>query len=293
MFAEFDLAIPVSLGEALDALADGSTRTIMPVAGGTNVIVDLRARRAKPDKLVSLTRLGTLRGIRITQDRVTMGGATTVSDILRDHIIAGVAPSLFEQARQFGGQMVRNAATIAGNICSGSPAADMVPPLLALDAEVTLTSKRGTRVVPLADFFVGYKKDVRRSDELLTEISWTRPSRPSANRSYKLALRKGDAITVVGIAVALSVQDGRCTEARVAMGAVAPYAKRAQTAEAMLAGEVLTSKLIDAAALRAAEEADPIDDLRASADYRRHGVRVLTRRLIAQAWDSLATERRR
>ncbi len=292
MFAEFELAGPSSLSEALEALADGGAGAIMPIAGGTNIIVDLRARRFRPDKLVSLSRLGALRGIQVTEDRVTIGGATTVSDILHNRALGVIAPSLFEQARLFGGQMVRNTATIAGNICSGSPAADMVPPLLALDAEVTLASKQGTRVVPLADFFLDYKKDVRRPDELLTEISWARPSRPSANLSYKLALRKGDAITVVGIAAALSAQGGRCTGARIAMGAVAPYAKRATAAEAMLLGEILAPKLIDAAALRAANESEPIDDIRASADYRHHSVHVLTRRLITEAWESLTSKRR-
>jgi len=293
MLAEFDLAIPSSLEEALEALAANELGTkVVPLAGGTNVIVDLRARRFSADKLVSLRNLQVLRGIRVGADCVAVGGQTTVSDILQSQALAEIAPSLVEQAKFFGGQMVRNAATIAGNVCCGSPAADLVFPLLALAAEVTLVGKRGSRKVPLSDFYLDYKKDVRRPDELMTEISWLRPKRPSANFSYKLGLRKGDAITVVGIAAALSVQDGRCVEARIAMGAVAPYARRAKAAEAILIGETLTPKLIDAAAIRASEEAEPIDDIRASAEYRRHGVRVLTRRMVTQAWTSLTTERR-
>ena len=293
MFAEFDLVIPSSLDEAFEALADndGSTK-VAPLAGGTNVIVDLRARRFSADKLVSLANLQALRGIRVGVENVTLGGRTTVSDILQDRALAEIAPSLVEQAKFFGGQMVRNAATVAGNICSGSPAADLAPPLLALGAEVTLMSRRGSRKVPLADFYLGYKKDIRRPDELLTEIVWPRAKRPSANFSYKLGLRKGDAITVVGVAAAMSMQGGRCVEARIAMGAVAPFALRAKAAEAMLVGETLTPKLIDAAATRASEEAEPIDDIRASAEYRRHGVRVLTRRLVTQAWAVLTAEGR-
>jgi len=293
MYAEFDLVIPSSLDEAVEALADNDGGTkVAPLAGGTNVIVDLRARRFSVDKLVSLTNLHTLRGIRVSADNVTIGGGTTVSDILQNQTLTEIAPSLVEQAKLFGGQMVRNAATVAGNICSGSPAADLVPPLLALDAQATLMSRRGSRKVPLSDFYLGYKKDVRRPDELLTEITWLRPRNPSANFSYKLGLRKGDAIAVVGVAAAISIQGGRCAEARIAMGAVAPFARRAKAAEAMLVGEGLTPKLIDAAAMRASEEAEPIDDIRASAEYRRHSVHVLTRRLVTQAWAILTAEGR-
>jgi carbon-monoxide dehydrogenase medium subunit len=162
-----------------------------------------------------------------------------------------------------------------------------VPPLLVLDAELTLTSKRGARVLPLSEFFLGYKKMARRSDELVTEVAWDLPPANSTNRFYKLARRKGDAITVVGLAVALAVTDGTCTTARIALGAVAPTVRRATKAEAMLTGQALSPALIEAAARQAAEEAEPIDDVRASAEYRRHGVHVLTRRLVTQAWDSL------
>jgi carbon-monoxide dehydrogenase medium subunit len=286
MYAEFDLVIPADLDEALAVLAEDSAAAngrsaTMPLAGGTNMIVDLRARRITPGRLVSLAKLGSLRGIRVDDGRVVMGGGTTISDILHDSGLAEHASCLVDQARIFGGQMVRNTATVAGNICSGSPAADAVPALMALDAAVELTSKegaQGARVVPLSAFFLGYKEDVRRSDELVTEVSWDLPPANSMSLFYKLARRQGDAITVVGIAVAMTVEAGRCSAVRIALGAVAPVVKRATAAEAMLAGNALTPELIDAAAEQAAEEADPIDDLRASAEYRRHGVKVLTRR---------------
>ena len=211
-----------------------------------------------------------------------------MTDILHDQHLAEHAPCLVEQARVFAGQMVRNTATIAGNICCGSPAADAVPPLLVLDADVELTSAAGSRVVPLSEFFLGYKAMARRPEELVTEVSWDLPPANSTSLFYKLARRQGDAITVVGIAVALAVEDGKCSSARVALGAVAPFVKRATAAEAMLAGQTLTPELIDAAARRAVEDSDPIDDVRATADYRRHGVHVLTRRLLTQAWETLS-----
>ncbi len=122
----------------------------------------------------------------------------------------------------------------------------------------------------------------------MTEIAWDIPPAHSSNRFYKLALRKGDAITVVGVAVALAAEAGTCAKARIALGAVAPIVKRASAAEAMLSGQALTPELIDAAARRAVGDVDPIDDVRASAEYRRHCVHVLTRRLVTQAWQALS-----
>ncbi|MFI5015789.1 MAG: FAD binding domain-containing protein [Hyphomicrobiales bacterium] len=288
MFAEFDLETPERLEEAVALLANGNGSTILALAGGTNLIVDIRARRLAPDRLVSLSRIGELRGIRCSDGRIAIGGRTTVSDLLRSAEIARHGASLVEAARVFGGQMVRNAATAAGNIACGSPAADLVPPLLSLDADVRLTGTSGSRIVPLAEYFTGYKTDVRRADELITEISWAVPAPRSANRFYKLARRKGDAITVTGVAVSLTVAAGVCAAARIALGAVSPVAMRARGAEALIEGQALTPALIDEAGRRASEECRPIDDVRASADYRRHTVHMLTRRLVSEAWARLA-----
>ncbi|MCK5363023.1 MAG: FAD binding domain-containing protein, partial [Gammaproteobacteria bacterium] len=171
MYAEFDLHVPEDLGGALAFLGEnGREGAIMPLAGGTNMIVDLRARSVAPSALVSIGKVPGMRGIEIAGGRVRMGGRTTVSDMLRHGELGAIAPSLVESAGQFAGQMVRNTATVAGNICSGSPAADLVPPLLALDADVTLTSRSGSRTLALADFFHGYKQMERRADELLTEV---------------------------------------------------------------------------------------------------------------------------
>lgn len=288
MFAKFDLDRPKRLDEAVALLANGNGAVILPLAGGTNLIVDIRAKRLAPARLVSLSRIGELRGISCSDGRIAIGGRTTVSDLLRSAEIARHGPSLVDSARVFGGQMVRNAATVAGNIACGSPAADLVPPLLCLDADVVLTSAAGARTVPLAAYFTGYKTDLRRPDELISEISWPIPAAPSANQFYKLARRKGDAITVTGVAISISVTNGVCTTARIALGAVSPAAMRARGAEALLEGHALTPALIEEAGRRAAEECRPIDDIRASADYRRHTVHVLTRRLINEAWARLA-----
>ena len=288
MYAPFELDIPEDLAGALAALANGAGETVLPLAGGTNLIVDIRARRERPDRMVGLGAVDELRGMEFGPERIAIGGRTTVSDLLRAPEIAAAAPSLIDAARLFGGLMVRNTATVAGNIASGSPAADLVPPLLALDAALTLESAAGTRTLALDDYYLGYKQDARRPDELITRISWPRLPENSANTFYKLARRKGDAITVTGVAVTLAAAEGRCTRARIALGSVAPIVLRAKQAEALLEGHVLTPALIDEAAVAAARACTPIDDIRASAGYRRHTARALTRRLVAQAWERLA-----
>lgn len=286
MIADFELEMPGDLAGALDMLAQGGDGVGL-LAGGTNLIVDMRAGRHRPERLVALDRVQELRGIDCGGARISLGARTTVSDLLHSAEIAAAAPSLAEAARCFAGQMVRNAATVAGNIACGSPAADLVPPLMSLDATVTLASRTGERSVPLDQYFLGYKRDVRRRDELITRISWPRLPARSCNSFYKLARRRGDAITVTGVAVTLCVENGVCEKARIALGAVAPVVVRAKKAEALLVRNRLTPEMIDAAALQAVEECSPIDDIRASAQYRRHAVEVLTRRLVSQAWVQL------
>lgn len=285
MYAEFDLDMPETLADALEALAGAGGREISPLAGGTNLIVDIRARREWPERVVSLGKIGELRGIRAGADRIEIGARTTVSDLLASPEIAVAAPSLVDAARVFAGQMVRNTATVAGNIACGSPAADLVPPLMSLGAEVTLASMAGERTVPLDEYFLGYKQDARKPDELITKIAWPRLPDNAANSFYKLARRKGDAITITGVAVTVAAEGGKCSMARIALGAVAPVVLRAKKAETMLEGKALIPDLIARAAATAAGECSPIDDVRASAEYRLHTVEALTRRLLSQGWD--------
>ncbi len=285
MLPAFDLTIPASLDEALGALGDGAA----PLAGGTTRLVYRRPGTAPPARLVGIDRLDGLRRIETANGRVAIGALTTVTDVMRHPDMPKLGPSMVASARVFGGQMVRNAATVAGNVAFGSPAADLMPPLLSLDAEVTLTSARGSRKVPLDGLFTGFKESVCAADELITGIAWPAPVEASANLFYKLGLRKGDAISVVCLAVTVAAESGACSTARIALGAVAPTVIRAREAEAMLEGAALTPELIDAAARHAVEECSPIDDIRASADYRRHVVHMLTRRLVGQAWDRAAS----
>jgi len=286
MLPKFQLAEPRSLDEALELMKDEVDRPIL-MSGGTNLLVDLRNRGKAAGRLAWLGRISELRRIDVTKDRVVLGDRTTITDLLRRPELETAGPSLVQSARVFAGHMIRNAATVGGNICYGSPAADVVPPLLSLDAELTLASPSGQRSIPLQEFLTGYKKTDRRPDEILTAIGWPRPQAGAVNMFHKLGLRKGDAITVIGVAVTIAVENGRCSLARVALGAVAPTVVRAKEAERMLEGERLTTAVIAEAARYAAQVCRPIDDLRASADYRRHTAEVLVRRLVARAWEQV------
>ncbi|MCP4071213.1 MAG: hypothetical protein GY742_05665 [Hyphomicrobiales bacterium] len=279
--------MPDRLEDALSILSDMKGT---PVAGGTNILIDIRSQKENPPRLVALGDIDELRGIKVEKGRVVVGSRTTISDLLKSSQLLKTSPSVIDAAGQFAGQMVRNTGTMGGNIACASPAADLVPPLMSLDAEVRLASASGSRTVALRDYYQGYKQDVRGADELVTQVSWNALPQKSVNRFYKLARRRGDAITVTGVAVTLSVSNGKCSKARIALGAVAPTAIRAEKAENMLEGQVLSETLIEAVATQAAAECSPIDDVRASADYRRHSVQMLTRRLISEAWNKLAQE---
>jgi carbon-monoxide dehydrogenase medium subunit len=261
IYTGFDLHLPEDLHGALDQLAQSKSNEVQVFAGGTNLMVDLRAKRCKPKQVIGISKLQELRGIDCGSKRITIGSATTVSDLLHSADIAIAAPSLRDAAKRFAGQMVRNVATVAGNIACGSPAVD--------------------------EYYLGYKKDARRPDELISQVSWPRLPANSSNVFYKVARREGDAITIMGIAVTLSVAGGKCTKARIALGAVGPMVLRAKKAEAMLEGKELTAAIIAAATAQAVEECSPIDDIRATAEYRLHTVQALTQRLVSQAWEQL------
>ncbi|MGE0651914.1 MAG: xanthine dehydrogenase family protein subunit M [Alphaproteobacteria bacterium] len=287
MYAKFDLVRPRTLEELL-AVYSGAGPSQTVLAGGTVALVDIRAGRLRPDTVFSIDRLDGLRGISWQGRSISIGARTTVSDLLESPKIEANAPSLAQAAAAFAGLMVRNSATIAGNIACGSPAADLVPPLLSLDAEIALTSAGGTRHVALADYHLGYKKDVRRPGEVITRITLPDLDEGDFNAFYKLARRRGDAITVVGAAVTVRRSGGLCRKVRIALGSVSPAPMRAEKAEALLEGAGLAPDLVEAAAEAAERECSPIDDVRATAAYRRKMVRVLVRRLLAQAAERLS-----
>jgi carbon-monoxide dehydrogenase medium subunit len=282
MLPEFNLLRPRTLPEALALLAEHAPE-VMPLAGGTNVIVELRDGRPCPKHLMDVSRLSELRGICRDNGHVVIGGGTTITEVLAHPLIAEHGAPLRQAAARLGNPLVRNRATVAGNLVNASPAADTAPPLIALGAEIELTSRAGARRVPLDEFMVGVNKTLIQPDELVTAIRWPAPSARSAAGFYKIGLRKADACSVINAAVMAAWDgNGRCRQARIVIGAAAPRPVRAGEAEAALIGQPLNADVIAHAAHLAVEATQPIDDIRATAAYRRRMAEVIVRRLLDQ-----------
>lgn len=274
-----ELLRAASVEEALAAAAEGAAF----VAGGTNLVPDVLFRRKKIARAVDISRLGELRFIEEADGKVRIGALATVSDLLASELAREAAPPLYESALEFAGPLVRNRASVAGNLMDASPAADLVPPLLAQGGVVELASAGGARSVPLDEFFLDYRKTAARPEELLTAVV-IRPLAPEDRSAYcKLQLRRAMAIALVGVAVSLRMKGEACEEAAIGLGALAAVPYRARAAEAHLRGREIGEAEIEAAAAAAAESARPIDDLRASAAYRRKMCGVLVRRLLRKA----------
>ena len=280
MKVTFDMLTPASLQEALGMLEKDGEH-ITPVAGGTNLIVDCQSGRHQPAVVMNVHNLSELSFIEEQDGSIQVGGGTTIRAIEQSELIKQTSNALYKASIQFANPLIRNRATLAGNLCDGSPASDMAVPLLALGAEVQLTSKTGSRWMPLDSFFVHVRKTQRKAEELLTTVSWSIPAQNSANAFYKLGLRKADAISVVSLAVYVAMgSNGRISEVRIALGSVAPTPLRAYEAEALLKDKEPDESLFAQAAKSAAMACSPISDVRATAEYRREMVEVLVKRLL-------------
>jgi carbon-monoxide dehydrogenase medium subunit len=282
MLPEFDLVLPHSLRQALEILQEVPLHAY-PLAGGTNLIVDMRSGRCSPAVLVNINDLPELHEIKLAGDELKIGSAVTITELQKNPIVRKNFPILIEAANVFANPLVRNRATLGGNLADASPAADCAPPLLALAAEVELISLAGNRRVGLEDFFTGARKSVIRPDEILAAIYVPANHPGSVSAYYKIGLRKADALSVVSAAVVIEIGEGQqCKKAHIALGSVAPLPMRARKAEKSLENSPLTPRTIQQAGIIAAGEVSPISDLRASADYRRKMVEVIVCRLLRQ-----------
>ena len=268
-----------SVDEALAAAQGGAAF----VAGGTNLVPDVLFGRKKIARAVDISRLDELRFIEEADGKIRIGALATVTDLLESELIRAAASPLYESALEFAGPLVRNRASVAGNLMDASPAADLAPPLLAQDAVVELASVEGERALPLSEFFLDYRKTAARPEELMTAVVIEPLGTEDRCAYYKLQLRRAMAIAVVGVAVALRMKGNVCADAAISLGAVAAAPYRAHAAEAHLRGEEIGEAEIEAAAAAAEESAQPIDDVRASAAYRKKMCGVLVRRLLRKA----------
>lgn len=279
----FEIATPAGVDDCLRILADGGSGATL-LAGGTDLVPQLKNGMLKPARVVDLSGVATLRRLEGAPGAGVRIGATVTARTLERHpLIRAEYGALAESAALVGSVQVRNLATVGGNLCNAAPSADMAPPLLALDAEAVIAGPTGERRVPLASFFTGVRRTVLGPGELLVELVVPAPAPRSGGSYLRHTPRRELDIAVVGVASQLTLSDGVCATARIALAAVAPVPLRATAAEQVLTGQPPTPERIAQAADLAVEAARPISDQRGSADFRRHLVRVLTRRTLTAA----------
>lgn len=268
--------------ELQEALALAGRGGVHVIAGGTDWF-PARAERPFEGDLLDISRIAGLRGLSRQEGLWRIGATTTWTDILRADLPPAFA-GLKAAAREVGSVQIQNTGTVAGNICNASPAADGVPPLLALDARVELTAQDGRRELPLGAFITGPRQTLRREGELVTAILVPDPS-PGARSSFvKLGARRYLVISICMVAVTAEVTGGLLRDPRIAVGAASPVARRLPSLEARLEGKPPAEA---AASLRAADVGalSPIDDVRATAGYRREAVIELLRRALEEIAD--------
>jgi CO/xanthine dehydrogenase FAD-binding subunit len=281
---KFEYLAPKTIGEALSLLSQYQGRAKL-IAGGTDIIPKLKRREIKtPEYLIDLKCIPNLDYIKYDEDSgLNLGAQVTIHAVETSPAIREKFSVLAQAAESMASTQVRNRGTIAGNICNAVPSADTAPALLTLEANLRLINPKGERTVNIEDFFIGPNKTALTDEEILLEIQV--PSLPlhSKGRYLKLTPRRSMDLAIASVAVVVIPEDGICEDVRIALGAVSPTPIRAKQAEFIIRGRRFSSEVIEKAAEIAADESRPIDDQRASADYRREMVKVLTKRAINQA----------
>jgi len=269
MRSEIDVLSPRTLEEALTLLQQHQN-DIRIIAGGSDIIIQLRDGVVKTEKLLNILAVKDLRFIKEKEGRIHIGALSTYTEIIKSQHVKRHGWILLEAAKQIGAIQLQNSATIGGNLGNASPAADSLPPLYALEATIVTRNQSDRREIPIERFFTGYRKTALKSDELIEEIYFDGLTRNDAGAYLKLGLRKANAISIVDVAVILRGKHrGSYSDVRVALGAVAPTIVRAHSCEQALIGKRLTEKSLQEAAQLASQDASPITDIRGSAEYRR------------------------
>ncbi len=271
---EFNYYKASTLREALE-LVD-RLEDFKVIAGGTDLVMDLRIGRYKPRNIVDISEIKELDYIVDEGDYVRIGALAKLQNIMESPIVRTKAPVLAEAIYQMASWQIRNVATIGGNLCNASPAADTAPPLMVLEAKLKLVSKDGERIVPVTEFFLGPRKTVLKKNELLAEIIV--PYEKDAGSSMiKLGRRSAFTLSIVAVATLVKVENGKFKDVRVALNSVAPKPVRARSVEEALKGKEVSLEAIEEASKLVVNDISPISDVRASAEYRREMSIILTR----------------
>ena len=285
LLPKFDFYQPGGLKEACEIMAAYQAGAKV-LAGGTDLLVNMKRKLVRPDHVVSLDGLADLRGVSSDRETITIGANTTIAGLVEDRTIGRLCPVLVQAGRLLGSPPIRNRATVGGNLATARPAGDMAPPLMALDARVLLVSLAGAREVSLDDFFLGPGQSVIRPDEVMTGILVPGPAPLTGGGYEKLGVRRTMVIGLVNAAAVLTLDQGgrKIKSARIVLGAVGPTPIRSPEAEAVLAGAVAGPKAFAAAGRAAIGDSCAITDFRGSLEYRCDMVEVLVRRALETAF---------
>ena len=281
----FEFFEPETIEEASDLLTKYNG-TAELLAGGTDLIIEMKARTATPEHVISLEKIPGLTGIDYDEESgLRIGALTKMRTLENDPIIRERYTALAEGAGEVGGVQIRHLATIGGNISHGSPAADTAAPLLALGAQVKIASADGERTVPIETFFVGPGQTVLKTGEIVTAFECPARSANQGSQYIKQKIREVMDLAFVGVASSATADNGAVSDVKIGLSAVAPTPLRATDAEAIVNGNSMTTELLQQAAAAASAQSSPISDLRCSAEHRREMVGVLTRRTLQAAVD--------
>ena len=285
MIHDFTYLNPRTLQEALSMLADHKEECKV-ICGGQSLLIILRQGLVVTDYLVDIKRLNELSYIKYDEKGgLRIGATTTHRAVEKSELIKQKYPVLVAIEKELASVQVRNWGTIAGNLAHGDSSGDLAPTLIALDAKIKLSSETGNRTIPLEEFYTGLFETALNKDELVVEVQ-VPPARALTATAYKkFNLIKNDQ-AVVGVAATVAVdQSSTCKEARIVLSNAAVTPIRAKNGERLLIGKKLSDALLTEAAEAAAKEADPVSDIHASEEYRRHLIRVLTKRMVTEAWE--------
>lgn len=269
-----------SVSEALELLAKYREKARI-IAGGTDLLIEIeRHQRHGIETLIDISRVPGLDTITLHGDHIRLGALVTHNQVVGSKLVVERGYPLAQAAWEVGAPQIRNRATIAGNVITGSAANDTITPLMALGAEVTLTSLEGERSIPLSGFYTGLRRTVMRPDEMLTAITFPAMSSSERGMFIKLGLRRAQAISVINVTALLKFNGDTVAQAAITLGCVAPTIVRVPVAEQALIGRMLTAEAITDAARLAASAPTPIDDIRSTAEYRSEMIRVLVARAL-------------
>jgi len=272
---------PQTLAEALELLAGLKNTRLL--AGGTDLLVDIKEGIVHPENLISLAGIGGLKGIEKQDGRLRIGPLTTPFEIASHPLVNRHIPALADAARNMASPQIRSMATVGGNIASAVPSADLPPSLIAADAVVRLACSEGSREIDLADFFIGPRTTACRSGEVLTDV-FMPVAPPQTGIAYeKFVPREANALAVASVAARLTLEEEKIAKSILVLGAVAPVPLPASGASGLLDGKEPSEALFLEAAAEAAAESRPISDVRASLWFRAEVVNVLAKKALAHA----------